>query len=587
MKISYLVMLLGLFLMGCSHVGTKIEKAPNVILIITDDQGWGDLSYHGNKNLNTPNLDGIAHEGLSVNNFYVQPVCSPTRAEILTGKYFSRLGVYDTSSGGERMDIGVPTLGDVFKSKGYTTAAFGKWHNGAQPPYHPNARGFDEFYGFCSGHWGNYYSPLIEHNGTFTSGEGFLVDDLFNHSINFIKEQANTPFFLYLPVNTPHSPMQVPEAFWSRFKNKPLISRSTNPEQEDEDFTRAALAMVENIDFNVGRLLSFLKKQELDENTIVVFMSDNGPNGWRWNGGLKGRKGDTDEGGVKSPFFIKWPKKIKAGTQLTQIMGSIDVLPTLTGLAGISLPDSIVLDGLDLHRDMLNATDHFKNRALFNHWNGKTSVRTQNYRLDHQNRLFDLRKDASQLHDISERKPALRDSLRKVKFQWEKLVRALPGTRDIRPFTIGAVHPKFSHLPAQDGVLGGNLLRSNRWPNDSYITNWKSVSDSIIWPVNVLASGDFEIFLHYTCQTSNLGTRLELSLGNQKIGRTINEAFESPLDASLRDIYPRMESDVKAFKRIKFGELTLSKGIGTVYLTANQIPGQEAIDFRMLEFVKK
>ena len=587
MKYSILFTLFGLLLSGCIGDGTNKTDPPNVILIVTDDQGWGDLSYHGNKNLNTPNLDALAEAGISMTNFYVQPVCSPTRAEVLTGKYFSRLGVYDTSSGGERMDLGSSTIGDIFKSMGYATAAFGKWHNGAQPPYHPNSRGFDEFYGFCSGHWGNYFSPMIEHNGTYTTGKGFLTNDLFTRSMAFIEEQNNTPFFLYIPVNSPHSPMQVPDAYWSRFKSKRLDNVAYLPEKEDLDFTRAALAMVENVDFNVGRLLSFLEQQGLEENTIVVFMSDNGPNSWRWNGALKGKKGDTDEGGVKSPLFIKWPKKIKPGTRLTQIMGSIDVLPTLSGMVGISLNDTIKIDGIDLHQDILNTKDHFKNRALFNHWNGKTSVRIQNYRLDHQNRLYDLRKDVSQLHDISESKPELRDSLIRLKLSYEKLVRKIPGTRDTRPYTIGAANQGFSHLPAQDGFLKGSLKRSNRWPNDSYITNWKTLNDSISWPVSVLNSGDFEVFLYYTCEAKNLGPTLEINFRNQKISKTIKEAFESPLDASYRDIYPRMESDVKVFKRIKFGEFTLSKGIGTVSLTANHIPGQEAIDFRMLEFIKK
>ena len=181
----------GLFTMlilSCNF--SKIEKQvkhPNVIIILTDDQGWGDLSMSGNTNINTPNIDKLAQNGAVFERFYVSPVCSPTRAEILTGRYHVRGGVYSTSEGGERLDLDETTMADNFKQNGYKTAAYGKWHNGMQYPYHPNARGFDDFYGFCSGHWGNYFSPMLEHNGEIVKGDGFLPDDLTNKALSFIE----------------------------------------------------------------------------------------------------------------------------------------------------------------------------------------------------------------------------------------------------------------------------------------------------------------------------------------------------------------------------------------------------------------
>ena len=198
------------------------KSKPNIILILTDDQGWGDLSINGNTNLSTPNIDNLAKTGISFDRFYVNPVCSPTRAELLTGGYHTRGGVYSTSQGGERLDLDETTLADIFKKAGYTTAAYGKWHSGMQPPYHPNARGFDDFYGFCSGHWGNYFSPMLEHNGDITKGNGFLADDLTDKGLTFIEKNRDHPFLLYLPYNTPHSPMQVPDKGWSKFQNKKL-----------------------------------------------------------------------------------------------------------------------------------------------------------------------------------------------------------------------------------------------------------------------------------------------------------------------------------------------------------------------------
>ena len=270
---------------------TPRTTPPNVILILTDDQGWGDLSFNGNTNLSTPNIDAIAQNGVSFTNFYVQPVCSPTRAELLTGRHFPRMGVYSTSAGGERFNLGETTIAEIFKEAGYTTAAYGKWHSGMQAPYHPNARGFDDFYGFASGHWGNYFDPMLEHNGEVVKGNGFLVDDLTDKGLQFISENQNKPFLLYLPLNTPHSPMQVPEKYWDRFEDKELLMNHRDSSLENINFTKAALAMVENIDYNIGRITQKLTELNLEEHTIVVFLSDNGPNSWRWNGGMRGRKG--------------------------------------------------------------------------------------------------------------------------------------------------------------------------------------------------------------------------------------------------------------------------------------------------------
>jgi arylsulfatase A-like enzyme len=194
----------------------------NVVIIVSDDLGWGDLSIHANTNLHTPNIDNLAREGARFAHFYVSPVCSPMRAELLTGRYHPRGGVYSTSAGGERLDLDEVTMAQVFKKAGYATAPYGKWHNGMQFPYHPNARGFDDFYGFCSGHWGDYFSPQLEHNGKLVEGKGFIIDDLTDHAIRYIENNKERPFFLYLPYNTPHSAMQVPDRWWDKFKDKKL-----------------------------------------------------------------------------------------------------------------------------------------------------------------------------------------------------------------------------------------------------------------------------------------------------------------------------------------------------------------------------
>ena len=278
-------------------------RQPNVVVILADDQGWGDLSVNGNSNLSTPHIDSLARDGATMQHFYVCPVCAPTRAEFLTGRYYPRTGVSGVSEGSELLNADEKTIADYFKAAGYTTGAFGKWHNGTQPPLHPLNRGFDEYYGFTSGHWGHYFSPPLDHNGTRVRGKGFIVDDFTDHAIKFIESNQERPFFCYLPLNTPHSPMFVPDRFFEKFENWSPDLRHRDPEKEDIAMTRAALALCENIDWNVGSVLATLDKLQLQNDTIVVYFSDNGPNSWRWNGGMKGRKGSIDEGGVRSPFL--------------------------------------------------------------------------------------------------------------------------------------------------------------------------------------------------------------------------------------------------------------------------------------------
>ena len=191
----------------------KKVNPPNIVIFLADDQGWGDLSCNGNTMLKTPNIDSLAKNGIRLDRFYVCPVCSPTRAEFLTGRYHPRTGVRGVSTGLERLNLDEKTLADSCKNAGYATAAFGKWHNGSQWPYHPNARGFDEYYGFTSGHWGEYIDPPLEHNGVAVRGKGFTVDDFTNRAINFMEKNSEKPFLLYLPYNTPHSPFIVPKPY--------------------------------------------------------------------------------------------------------------------------------------------------------------------------------------------------------------------------------------------------------------------------------------------------------------------------------------------------------------------------------------
>jgi len=560
------------------------SQNPNVVLILADDQGWGDLSISGNSNLQTPNIDAIAKNGVTFDRFYVSPVCSPTRAELLTGRYFPRVGVYSTSSGGERLNMDETTMADVFKEAGYATAAYGKWHNGMQPPYHPNARGFDDFYGFASGHWGNYFSPMLEHNGKIVKGDGFIIDDLTSKGLEFIDRNKDNRFLLYLPYNTPHSPMQVPDEYWNRFKDKELSMKYHGEEEENENFTRAALAMVENIDDNVGRVLDKLRELQLEENTIVIYLSDNGPNGWRWNAGMRGKKGSTDEGGVRSPLVMQWKNKLPKGKHISQIASAIDLLPTLTDLTQIPLKTLKPIDGKSLKPLLLEDNPLWDDRVVYNHWSNRTSIRTQKYRLDSKDRLYDMEKDSGQTVDISGKLPQLADSLVQLKSHW--LQEVIPKSKETedRPFTLG--HPDFvyTQIPARDGVAHGGIERSNRHPNDTFFTNWKSIKDSISWNVEVLADGEFEVLLYYTVKEGDLGSEIELSLGESSLKNSITKAHDPPLVGAERDRDPRIESYTKDFIPMDLGKIKLKKGRGNLVLKALKIPGEEVMDVRLLLF---
>jgi arylsulfatase A-like enzyme len=226
------VLLAGILLPVLAGIASPVLRAapaagarPNVVIFLADDGGWGDVSSNGNTNLATPNIDSIGRAGAILDRFYVCAVCAPTRAEFLTGRYHPRGGVRGVSTGEERLNTDERTIADAFKAAGYATGAFGKWHNGSQWPYHPNARGFDEYYGFTSGHWAEYFDALVEQNGQPVRGSGFIADNFTDRALAFIEKNQARPFFCYVPFNTPHSPFAVPEEDWKRFKDRPIAMR--------------------------------------------------------------------------------------------------------------------------------------------------------------------------------------------------------------------------------------------------------------------------------------------------------------------------------------------------------------------------
>jgi arylsulfatase A-like enzyme len=573
-----------LFLLIAS-LASAAELRPNVVVILADDQGWGDLSLTGNENLRTPNIDALARGGAVLDRFFVCPVCSPTRAEFFTGRYHSRCGVRGVSTGQERMNLDERTLAETLKAAGYVTGAFGKWHNGSQWPYHPNARGFDEYYGFTSGHWGEYFDPPLEHNGRPVRGKGFITDDLTNHAIAFIEENRARPFFCYLPFNTPHSPFCVPDEYWNRFKDKPIAMRAREAGREDLATTRCVLAMCENIDANAGRVLRRLDELKLTDRTIVIYFSDNGPNSVRWNGGMKGIKGSTDEGGVRAPFFIRWPNKIQPGTTVHEIAGAIDLLPTLARLTGAPLISTKPLDGTDITPLLFGTAHDWPDRMIFSHQNGKVSVRTQRYRLDDRGALFDMDSDPGQTIDIASKQPEIAAKLRDAVSAWRKDV--LPSEKDDRPYPVGYSEFPITVLPARDGVPHGDVHRSAPAPNCSYFVDWKTTADSMTWDIDVNSSGDYEVAIHYTCPEADAGSTIELSFNGSKLSGKVTPGWDPPLIADQDRVPRRAESIMKEFRPLNLGTMHLAKGRGPLTLRALNIPGHRVMDVRLVTLTLK
>ncbi|MCK9343234.1 MAG: arylsulfatase [Massilibacteroides sp.] len=560
-------------------------QKPNVVIFLADDQGWGDLAVDGNKMVHTPNIDGIAREGVSFENFYVCPVSAPTRAEFLTGRYAYKGHVTGVSEGRERLDINHLTIGDYFKKAGYKTGAFGKWHNGLQYPYHPNARGFEEFYGYCSGHWGNYWNPLLDHNGAIVKGKGFLTDDLTNHAIDFIKKNKDKPFFVYIPFNTPHSPMQVTDRWWKPWQGRYLLQQATEKDREVPNHTRAALALSENIDWNVGRVTQTLQQLGLDENTILVYFSDNGPNSHRWNGNMQGIKASVEEGGIRSPLFMRWHGHLPAGKNIKQLSACLDLTPTLLELVGVkeSIPQ---LDGINLTPYIMGDASENK-RFVYRQWGQKSSLHQNKYILSNDENLYDLEEDRAQKSPLNSQYPVVYQALKEKKEALDKACYSVVNEKDRRPFLLADPNERYSKLPARDGIAKGTIMRSNRFPNSSYFTHWTSPLDEINWHAEICETGYFEAILYYTCKAENIGSEIELTCGTSQLTVRLEQANDSPLIGAALDRIPRQESYMQDFKPFHMGTIHLHKGEQTIRLRAPKIPGSNVMDLYMLVFKRK
>ena len=429
---------------------------PDVIVVIADDQGWGDLSAHGNPVLKTPHLDAMRARSVRFDRFYADPLCAPTRAALLTGRYPLRTGVRGVTRGGETMRAEEVTLAEVLSEAGYATAAFGKWHNGAHYPQDARGQGFDQFFGFSAGHTNVYFDAVLERDGEPVPTRGYITDVVTDAVIDYVQNPPDAPYFAWVAYNTPHAPFQVPDDAYATYADEGLDPKLA-----------AIYGMTANIDDNVGRLLEAVA--EGGREAVVIYLSDNGPNGARYNDGLRGTKGGVDEGSVRVPMFVQLPDA-KAGRAVDTPSAHIDLMPTLLGLLGIDAPEGVRFDGADLSALLTEGPGELPNEArlLFSHrTTGEAvlptpgTVRDDRYRAVIQEgaadwALYDLRADPGQTRDLSSVFPRRTASLAASWNAWFADVTATPNTWP--KIEIGHAAAPIVSLPSHEAHLKGGKL---------------------------------------------------------------------------------------------------------------------------------
>ncbi len=447
MKVILSIILAASLAPGFIKAESIAGKKPNIIFILTDDQGFGDVSANGNPILKTPNMDRLHDEGVRLTDFHVSPTCSPTRSALHTGRHEFKNGVTHTINERERMTLDAITLPQVLKTAGYTTGIFGKWHLGDEDDHQPENRGYDEVFihgaggigqhypGSCGDAPGNtYFSPLIKHNGKFEKTEGYCTDVFFAQATKWIESvKGKQPFYAYIATNVPHAPLQVREEDLALYKDKV------------KDLNAAKFfGMLSNADDNIGKLLAKIKEWGIENDTLVVFMNDNGGTAGCdvFNAGMRGHKGTPFLGGTRASSFWRWPGTLKPA-DVTSLAAHIDFFPTIAEIAGATLPDKAKkqIDGRSLVPLLEKPDTVWPSRFLFTHvgrWDkgaspetGKyanCSVRTRDYHLVSLGKknntptwmLFDLRADYGEQHDIAAQNPDVVGEMQGAFEEWWK-----------------------------------------------------------------------------------------------------------------------------------------------------------------------
>lgn len=543
---------LTLFFLACAAVQAADPPPPNILLIVTDDQGWWDLGVHGNPVLRTPRLDALCGESVEFTRFYAAPVCSLTRASIMTGRYPQRTGCFDTRFGHDTLAKSEITMGDVLKQGGYRTALFGKWHQGRYMPYHPNERGFDEFFGFWQyGHVERYFHPdRMWHNKQPVACRGHITEAITDAAINFIAA-TDQPFLCLVTYNAPHAPWQAEDDLVKQYLEQGL------------DYDNARIyALIEQCDRNIGRLLDALSERQLAENTIVAFMSDNGGISTHYNAGLRGRKASVYEGGVLSPLFVRWPRRFPAGAKVEAQAAAIDLLPTFAAAAGAALPADRIIDGRSLLPLLERGAGESPHRQLFHAWtrerpnpDNNWAVCDQRYKLVN-GKLYDLQRDRSETNDLAAMHPEIAAALRKDFLSWFEDVCA--GQSFERALIeVGRDDENPVELQASWATLGGT---NTRYTFDAYdwdfIDGWNKPGDSATWNLDVVKPGRYLVSAFYSTGPQQQGGQFTVRIADEQLTVTV-----APTSTMTTVVEQRV------------GEVELKKGPQGLTLQASRVQG--------------
>lgn len=585
-------------LLACPAAGAELSRrgSPNVVLIMTDDQGYGDLGFHGNDKIDTPVLDRLAAESVRFDHFFVCPYCTPTRAALMTGRYPLRTGAAAVTRGLETVRSEEVTIAEVLRSAGYATGCFGKWHIGEHYPSHPNGQGFDEFFGMPQGHWDDYFDPKLEHNGRMVETQGFITDVITDYALRFIEEHREQPFFCYVPYNAPHTPHQVPDRYFNKYRGRGLGTREA-----------AIYGMIENIDENVGRLLAKLDEMKLADRTIVFFLSDNGPEGpegSRYNAGMRGMKGTVYEGGMRVPLFVRWPGHFPSNIVVKPIAAHVDLLPTIAQLCGVTDLNTLPLDGRSLVPLLTGEMSEWPDRMIFArtsgwrsvlsynepvvrdlHTLGKT-VRTQRWRAVDEGdgwSLYDMPADPSQQQDVA---GDHRDVVARLSAAYDRWLTDVTRVRIVRPpIPVGYTERPGVDLPAPEAYFTGKIGWYNQFGfAHDWLTGWTDISDTIWWEVDVVAAGRYEVAIQYTGSPEAAGTRLRVESGGAHVDGEIVRAF-NPVPRQRPTRHPKKRF-VQTFAVQPLGEITLEQGRRRITIRALNKPSDCVCDLKCVTLHK-
>jgi len=560
-------------------------EKPNILFVLTDDQGWWDVGMRGNKDIETPNMDKLAAEGVDFTRYYAAPVCAPTRAGLMTGRYCFRTGLYNTRFGGDTLGINEITIAQVLKQAGYRTGCFGKWHLGKYAPYQPHNRGFDEFLGHYSGHIDEYdYPDQIVHNGKPVEGRRYVTELFTDAAIEFIETSKDKPWFCYVPLNAPHSPFVVGTSHDGQPRGDLLINKYLKRGLKLRE--ARIYAMIDIIDQNIGRMLKKLDDLKLTENTVVLFMTDNGGVSKHFKAGLKSNKGSIYEGGVRVPLFVRWPGKFPAGGKVEAQCSHVDLFPTFCELAGVKPPGDRKIDGKSLlpllkagkgkhhHEYVYHAWDrYFPNK--YNRWSISDErwklacqVRTGEQATEKNWQLYDLKNDLGEATNVKKNHPEIVARLRKEFVRWFDDVTA--GV-EYKPVSIPVGHPKESSIEIQPSWAtwhGENITYLFRGYDWDTIEGWNQPGEHAKWNLDVINGGRYEVSISYGRSALGGGT-LEISVGDQSV-----------------ECAPPATPTADVFERIHVGELTLKPGPAVLKVEVTKAHGPEVMRLNKI-FLKR